>query len=46
MEWEKNKAYDGNAVLMGSRIYENNATMTANAVAQINSLFGEISDNQ
>ncbi len=43
-EWEKNKAYDGNAVLMGSRIYENNATMTANAVAQINSLFGEISD--
>ena len=43
-EWEKNKTYDGNTVLMGSRIYENNATMTANATAQINSLFGEISD--
>ncbi len=43
-EWSSGKEYDGNAVLLGARAYENNATMTANAVAQIDSFFGEVSD--
>ena len=43
-EWQSGKEYDGNAVLMGARAYENNATMTANAVAQIDSFLGEVSE--
>ena len=43
-EWQSGKAYDGNSVLTGARAYENNATMTANAVAQIDSFFGEVSE--
>lgn len=43
-EWQSGKAYDGNSILTGARAYENNATMTANAVAQIDSFFGEVSE--
>ena len=43
-EWQSGKEYDGNAVLLGARAYENNATMTANAVAQIDSFLDEVSE--
>ncbi len=43
-EWQSGKDYDGNAVLLGARAYENNATMTANAVAQIDSFLDEVSE--
>ena len=42
-EWSSGKSYDGNSVLLGARAYENNSTMTANAVAQIDSFFDELS---
>ncbi len=43
-EWKADSTYDGNAILLGSYAYENNATMTANAVAQIDKFFGEVSE--
>lgn len=43
-EWESGKTYDGNSVLEGARAFENNSVMTANAVAQFNSLFDQLSD--
>ena len=42
-QWESGKAYSPNSVLAGARAFENDSVMTANAVAQINSLFGETS---
>lgn len=43
-EWRSGTAYDSDSVLIGSRLYENNVVMTANAVAQIDSFFDEISE--
>ena len=43
-EWQSGKAYDGNSVLTGARAYENSSIMTANAVAQMDSLFSEVSE--
>ncbi len=43
-EWKADSTYDGNTILLGSYAYENNATMTANAVAQIDKFFGEVSE--
>lgn len=44
-QWETGKAYDPNLILKESYIYENNSTMSANALAQIDSfLNGTISD--
>jgi len=43
-EWKSGTAYDGNSVLLGARAYENNAVMTANAVAQMDSFFDDISE--
>ena len=42
-QWESGKTYSPNSVLAGARAFENNSVMTANAVAQINSLFDEVS---
>lgn len=43
-EWRSGIGYDSDSILLGSRLYENNAVMTANAVAQIDSFFDEISN--
>ena len=43
-EWGSGKTYDGNSVLLGSRAYENNAVMTANAVAQLDAFFDDLSE--
>ena len=43
-QWDHSAAYDGNSVLRDSRLFENNAVMSANAVAQINSFIAEISE--
>lgn len=42
-QWGK-IAYDSNTMMQGSDILNNNAIMTANAVAQIGSFFNELSD--
>lgn len=43
-EWRSGIGYDSDSILLDSRLYENNAVMTANAVAQIDSFFDEISN--
>ncbi len=43
-EWSHGGEYDGNSILSGARVYENNSAMTANAVAQIDSFFDEVSE--
>ena len=43
-EWKSGSAYDGNSILEGARAYENNSVMTANAVAQFNSFFDQLSE--
>ena len=43
-KWEKDSVYQSDRILEGSRAYENNSVMTANAVAQINSFFLQVSD--
>jgi len=43
-QWSSGKRYSADAVMEGSSVYENNCVMTANAVAQIDSFLGEVSD--
>lgn len=43
-QWGHGAVYNANSVLMGSHVYENNSVMTANALAQIDSFLGQISD--
>ncbi len=42
-KWGASRTYDANSVLEGARLFENNAVMTANAVAQFNSFMNELS---
>lgn len=43
-QWDKGATYNGDSILLGAYAYENNATMTANAVAQIDSFLGEVTE--
>jgi len=43
-QWSSGKRYSADVVMEGSSVYENNSVMTANAVAQIDSFLGEVSD--
>jgi hypothetical protein len=43
-QWGSGKLYDPDIVLSGSSIYQNNAVMTANAVAQIDSFMDRVSE--
>ena len=43
-QWSSGRIYDSDSVLKGSAIYENNAVMTANAVAQIDSFMDRVSE--